>query len=43
VWVKRSDSPPPATLYFSMKQLVELRATVAEAIIKANKHRMESR
>ena len=43
VWVRRTDPPPPATLYFSMKQLVELRATVAAAIVKANKHRMESR
>lgn len=43
VWVRRTDPPPPATLYFTHKQLVELRATVAAAIVKANKHRMESR
>jgi hypothetical protein len=33
----------PATLYFTYEQLVELRVAVAEAILKANKHRMESR
>jgi hypothetical protein len=41
VWVRRIVSPTPATLYFTMEQLTELRAAVAAAIVKANKHRME--
>jgi len=40
VWVRHDR---PATLYFTMKQLTELRAAVAAAIVKANKHRMESK
>jgi len=41
VWVRRTRDNDQAHLYFSIEQLKTLRANVAAAIVKANKHRME--
>jgi hypothetical protein len=43
VWPRRSGEKTPVSLYFTAKQLAKLRANVAKSIVKANKHRMESR
>jgi hypothetical protein len=43
VWPRRSGEKTPVSLYFTAKQLAKLRANVAKSILKANKHRMESR
>lgn len=42
-WPRRSGQKTPVALYFTAKQLAKLRANVARTILKANKHRMESR
>ena len=43
VWPRRAGRKDQVTLYFSYEQLAELRAEVASAIVKANKHRVESK
>lgn len=43
VWPRRSGQETPVSLYFTPAQLRKLRANVAKTILKANKHRMESK
>jgi len=43
VFPKRVGKPEPARIFLSFDQLTKLRANVAKAILRANKHRMESK